>query len=119
MIKILGVTIDHISADLRHVAEKAGAITIKIDGLLASKQAIVAAELIPEGEAVRDELIKLVDAANAGLQALVAVGDSDGVKGRLQRLGAQLTQAMHGDDSKGVTHYIHVFEAIIAALMGA
>lgn len=118
MIKILGLTIDHVTQTEKEIAEKAAGYTIKIHELLNSGQAISAADIIPEGEPFREKLIELVDKANAGLQALLASGDIDGVLGRLQRLGSQLAHALHGDDSKGLSHWIHIFEAVINVFLG-
>jgi hypothetical protein len=111
------IHLEIVPAKVKELAEKAAIITKAIEADLNTGVVKAAAAYIPEGEAAREALIALCEGAIHGCTVLENIADSKGVKGRLQRLMADITAILH-DNDHSITHYIVWCEIVFNHLFG-
>lgn len=111
------IDITLIPGEVKNIAEKVAAWTQQIETDLNSNLVKDAAAYVPEGEAAREAVISVLDIAIKGCQALTAIADTAGIKGRLQRVGSDITAIQH-DHNHSITHYIIWFETVFNHLFG-
>ncbi len=110
------IDITLIPHEVKIIAEKVGKWTMAIEADLNNNIVKDAVAYIPEGEAARESVIALLETALLGCKALIAISDSNGVKGRLQRLMSDITAIQH-DHNHSITHYIIWCETVIRHLL--
>lgn len=90
-------------------------VTQKIDALLRSNLAVVAGDLIPNGQADREILLAIIDEAVIDLKAVQSAKSYDGI---LQALATGISEIIHG---KKLTwsQYLIAVEQVFAKVFGS
>ena len=112
------IEIEKIPTEIIDAGKKAREITLKIEQSLEQIQKIensdvtsVIASLFPSGSADLAIAKEVTSVAVLSIHALLCINDANGVKGLLQRLGANLTSLFHGK-LHSMSDYIKFFEII-------
>lgn len=95
---MLHIELENIPKLVVEASDKFIALCTQIEADLNSGIVKTAAEYIPDGEPVREEAIAIIDTAIKAAQALKALGDDAGFKGRLLTLSTQLTNLETGGE---------------------
>jgi hypothetical protein len=111
------IDITIVPGEVKRITGKVALWTQQIEADLNSGIVKDAAAYVPEGEAAREAVIALLHIALNGCAALIALSDSAGVKGRLQRVMADITAIQH-DGNHHITHYIVWCEVVFNHLFG-
>lgn len=106
-----------IDKEIHDLAARAANWTTIIEKELTSGIAIDFAAIIPEGEQAREAILAVCETAGKSLGAVVALTDSAGTKGLLQRLGTDITGLLHGK-KKTFSDYCIAFEHVFNDLFG-
>ena len=114
----LGLTIEHIPADVRSLAEKCANITTILKSELQSAVVTDVAALFPGGEQLDTDCIAACNVAVTACKAVENIADSPAVNAILQRLGADLTKIQHSSEKHTISFYIASFEIVFHDIFG-